>query len=257
MSAISNQDNGLKGKNVIITGASGALGKAIAKRFIENGIQSIGLVDNNQDAVSSISKELSQTNLNLVPMVLDVTNHDAVQDAYQRFCDQVGGLDVAINNAGVVAQSARIHNVTHEDFKRVIEINLVGIFNCLKAAIVQMRASNGGTIINTASVAGYTTWTHSSPYGVSKAGVIQLTKLAAAEYASERIRVNCVCPGTFLTQFHQNLSADSINEIKERHPLGRFGTTEEIANAYIYLASKNAEWITGTSLVVDGGLSVN
>ena len=246
----------LEGKTVVVTGGSGALGSAIAQRFLEEGVRAIALVDIDAAAVEKAAVDLQREGVDVFPVTLDVTDHDAVQSRYAEIAERFGRIDVAINNAGIVAPSARIHNVKPEDFRRVLEVNLMGIFNCLKASIVQMRASGGGAIVNTASVAGFTTWTHSSPYGASKAAVIQLTKLAAAEYAQDRIRVNCVSPGTFVTSFHAELPAGAMDDIKNRHPLGRFGTPQEIASAYVYLAGANADWITGTSLVIDGGMSI-
>jgi NAD(P)-dependent dehydrogenase (short-subunit alcohol dehydrogenase family) len=247
----------LEGKTVVITGASGALGSAIARRFLAEGVRSIALVDIDPAAVSLTANDLKTDGVELLPVTLDVTDHDAVQSRYAEIAARFGRIDVAINNAGIVAPSARIHNVRPEDFRRVLDVNLMGVFNCLKASIVQMRASGGGATVNTGSVAGFTTWTHSSPYGASKAAVIQLTKLAAAEYAQEGIRVNCVSPGTFVTSFHNDLPPGALADVKDRHPLGRFGEPDEIASAYVYLAGANADWITGTSLVIDGGMSIS
>lgn len=260
-------DTNLIGRTVVVTGGSGALGSAIARRFATEGVAAIAIVDHDHDAthaaVGALRDATSERQrgatsvLDVVPVVVDVTDHDAVQAAYATFTSQFGRIDIAINNAGIVAPSARLHHVTVEDFRRVLEVNLVGIFNCTKAAIVQMRNDGkGGAIVNTASVAGFTTWTHSSPYGASKAAVIQLTKLAAAEYAAEGIRVNCVSPGTFVTRFHDDLPPGALDAIRGRHPLGRFGSTDEIAGAYVYLCSDAAGWVTGTNLVIDGGMAV-
>lgn len=132
-----------------------------------------------------------------------------------------------------------IHNVSVEDSRRVLDVNLVGVFNCMKAEIIAMRADGkGGAIVNTASVAGFTTWTQSSAYGASKAAVIQLTKLAAAEYAREGIRVNCVSPENFVTRFHDERPPGALEDIRHRHPLGRFGTTDEIAQAFVYFVAR-------------------
>jgi NAD(P)-dependent dehydrogenase (short-subunit alcohol dehydrogenase family) len=249
-------NTGLAGKTVVITGASGALGSAIARRFLDEGVRALALVDIDLAAVENAALSLTRSGVDIVAVALDVTNHDAVLDAYAELGRRFERLDVAINNAGIVAPSARIHNVKPEDFRRVLDVNLMGVFNCMKASIIEMRGSGGGAIVNTASVGGFTTWTHSSPYGASKAAVIQLTKLAAAEYAKEHIRVNCVSPGTFVTRLHDDLPAGALDDIRDRHILGRFGTPDEIASAYVYLAGENGAWVTGTSLVIDGGLSV-
>ncbi len=254
----------LAGRSAIVTGAGGSLGSAIARRFVQEGVRAIALFDIDQGSAEAVAAELMREfaddsvrqHTTVLAVQGDVCNHDAVVETYASIASTFGGLDVAVCNAGVVAPSARLHNVLPQDFQRVLDINLTGIFNCMKAAIIQMRRTGGGAIVNTASVAGFSTWTHSSPYGVSKAGVIQLTKLAAAEYASEQIRVNCVSPGTFVTRFHDNLSETALDDIRQRHPLGRFGDPEEIAGAYAYLAGDDARWITGTNLVIDGGMTV-
>lgn len=254
----------LHGRTVVVTGGSGALGSAIARRFADEGVGAIALLDRDGDATRAAASALNadrgsggRTEVDVVPIVVDVTDHDAVQSAYAGLVDRFGRIDVAINNAGIVAPSARLHNVRVEDFRHVLDVNLVGIFNCMKAAIIAMRADGqGGAIVNTASVAGFTTWTHSSPYGASKAAVVQLTKLAAAEYAAEGIRVNCVSPGTFVTRLHDDLPAGALDSIRARHPLGRFGTTDEIAAAYVYLSSGPSGWVTGTNLVIDGGMAI-
>jgi 3-oxoacyl-[acyl-carrier protein] reductase len=113
----------------------------------------------------------------------------------------------------------------------------------------------GGSIINTASVAGISAWAYAAPYGATKAAVIQLTKVAALEYARDKIRVNCVCPGTFLSNMHKNLSADAIEAIRTKHPLG-LGEPEDLVDAYMYLAGDGSQWTTGATLVVDGGYSI-
>jgi NAD(P)-dependent dehydrogenase (short-subunit alcohol dehydrogenase family) len=118
-----------------------------------------------------------------------------------------------------------------------------------------MRTSGGGSIINTASVAGLTAWAYSGPYAVTKAAVIQLTKVAALEYAKERIRVNCVCPGVFPSAMHAGLDDAVMDSLAAKHPLG-LGTPDALVDAYLYLASEGASWTTGSALVVDGGYSI-
>jgi NAD(P)-dependent dehydrogenase (short-subunit alcohol dehydrogenase family) len=245
----------LEGKTAVITGAAGALGSAIAQRFLDEGARALGLVDLDDGALRSLAAAIEREGVEVLPMPVDMTDEQAVTRAYSNFADRMGGLDIAVNNAGIVAPSARIHHVRIEDFRRVLDINVTGVFTGMKAAISIMRSAGGGAIVNTASVAGFTAWTHSSPYCASKAAVIQLTKVAAVEYAKDSIRVNCVSPGTFLTRFHDALSEDALRDLRARHPLGRFGTTDEVAGAFVYLAGDNAGWITGTSLVIDGGLS--
>ena len=250
---------GLKGRTVVVTGASGSLGSAIARRFLAEGVRAVGLVDLDASTVAVLAEELiaeSGGAVQVEAVALDVTDHDAVMAAYADLAARFGRLDVAINNAGIAAPSARLHHVKPEDFRRVLDVNLLGVFHCMKAAITHMRGAGGGAIVNTASVAASTNWTHASPYGASKAAVVHLTRSAAAEYAADNVRINCVSPGTFITRFHDGLSPGVLADIRGRHPLGRFGTPDEIAGAYVYLAGSDGGWVTGTSLVIDGGLSV-
>ena len=250
----------LDGKRAAVSGAAGALGSAIASRFVAEGIAAIALVDVDADQVHASAlalRDQAERPLDIQEIVVDVTDHDAVLRHYHEIATAFGGIDISVNNAGIVAPSGRIHNVSPEDFRQVLDVNLMGIFNTMKASIIAMRGAGGGSIVNTASVAGFTNWTHNSPYGASKAAVIQLTKIAAAEYANDQIRVNCVSPGTFVTSFHDDLPAGAMDGVLARHPLGRFGETPEIASAYVYLASDQTSWVTGTNLVFDGGMSVS
>ncbi len=250
----------LIGKRAVVTGAAGALGGAVARRFVGEGVAALALVDVDDGQVRASAqalRNLAGRELEIRETVVDVTDHDAVLDQYEQINAAFGGIDVSVNNAGIVAPSGRIHNVSSEDFRRVLDVNLVGIFNTMKASVIAMRGAGGGSIVNTASVAGFTNWTHNSPYGASKAAVIQLTKIAAAEYAADKIRVNCVSPGTFVTSFHDDLPDGAMDGVLARHPLGRFGETDEIASAYVYLASDQTNWVTGTNLVFDGGMSVS
>ena len=254
----------LDGKRAVVTGAGGALGGAIAERFVAEGVAAIALVDLDATSVSASATRLrdqaasdpTRNSLDVRQVVLDVTDHDQVLASYDAITSAFGGIDVSVNNAGIVAPSGRIHNVDPDDFRQVLEVNLMGVFNTMKASVIAMRSAGGGSVVNTASVAGFTNWTHNSPYGASKAAVIQLTKIAAAEYAADQVRINCVSPGTFVTRFHDDLPDGAMDGVLARHPLGRFGETAEIASAYVYLASDQTSWVTGTNLVFDGGMSV-
>ncbi|HEX4218123.1 MAG TPA: SDR family oxidoreductase, partial [Acidimicrobiales bacterium] len=163
-------------------------------------------------------------------------------------------LDVLVSNAGVLAPNGRIHNLSAEDWDRTFQINVMGSVNAIRSAVPPMRERGSGSIILTASVAGLTAWSHSSPYCVTKAAVIHLAKVAALEYARDGIRVNSVCPGTFLSAIHADLPATAIEAMAAKHPLG-LGTPAELVGAYSYLASDASRWTTGSAMVVDGGYS--
>ena len=166
--------------------------------------------------------------------------------------ERFGRLDVLISNAGVLSPNGRIHNLATEDWERAFRINVLGAVNGIRAAVGVMRPQRSGSIVLTASVAGLTAWSHAAPYCATKAAVIQLAKVAAVEYARDGIRVNCVCPGTFLSAIHDDLPQEALDAIAARHPLG-LGSAADLVGAYSYLASDASRWTTGSAMVVDGG----
>jgi 3-oxoacyl-[acyl-carrier protein] reductase len=154
----------------------------------------------------------------------------------------------------VLSPNGRIHNLTTDDWERAFRVNVLGAVNGIRAAVSVMRAQHAGSIVLTASVSGLTAWSHAGPYCVTKAGVIELAKVAAVEYARDGIRVNCVCPGTFRSGIHADLPDSALDAIAQRHPLG-LGSAEDLVGAYSYLASDASRWTTGAALIVDGGYS--
>jgi 3-oxoacyl-[acyl-carrier protein] reductase len=236
---------------VAVLGAGGTLGAAIAVRFA--GAADTDLV------LSDISEASLQATTDALPAgamvetaLADVSDLAQVEAVVAGAVERFGHIDVLISNAGVLAPNGRIHNLSTQDWERVFRINVIGSVNAIKAGVAVMRPRKSGSIILTASVAGLTAWSHSSPYCVTKAGVIHLAKVAALEYARDGIRVNCVCPGTFLSAIHADLPAEAIASIAAKHPLG-LGSAADVAGAFAYLASDDARWTTGAALVVDGG----
>jgi NAD(P)-dependent dehydrogenase (short-subunit alcohol dehydrogenase family) len=242
----------LAGKVIALTGAAGSLGAALAARFLAEGAELLVLGDIDQDRVESLAASLGDRGLGLATDVTDAASVDSLVAAATA---RAGRLDVMVNNAGVLNPNGRIHNLTDADWERVIAVNLMGTVHGIRAAIKVMRGqSTGGAIVNTASAAGLTAWPYVAPYAATKAAVIHLTRVAAVEYAKERIRCNCVCPGTFLSQIHEGLPREALDAIAARHPLG-LGQVEDLLGAFVYLASDGARWTTGAALVVDGGYS--
>ena len=187
-------------------------------------------------------------------VLADVSDIGQVEAVVEVAVERFGHLDVLISNAGVLAPNGRIHNLTTEDWERTIRVNLMGSVNAIRAAVPPMRVQGSGSIILTASVAGLTAWSHAAPYCATKAAVIQLAKVAAVEYARDGIRVNCVCPGTFVSAIHADLPRDAIDAMAAKHPLG-LGTPDDLVGAYSYLAGDASRWTTGSAMVVDGGYS--
>jgi 3-oxoacyl-[acyl-carrier protein] reductase len=237
---------------MVITGAGGSLGAALAAHFASDADTDLVLSDVSQASLDATVAGLP-TDAGAVETVrADVSDGDQVEAVVARAVDRFGRLDVLISNAGVLAPNGRIHNLSTEDWQRTFDVNVLGAVNNVKAAVGVMRPQQSGSIVLTASVAGMTAWSHAAPYCATKAAVIQLAKVAAVEYARDGIRVNCVCPGTFLSGIHEGLPQEAIDAMAVKHPLG-LGAADDLVGAYDYLAGESSRWTTGSALVVDGG----
>jgi len=235
-----------------ILGAGGTLGSALSSQFAGEPRTDLVLSDVSETALDAAFSGLPASDGQVATAVADVGDFAQVEAVVNRAVELFGRLDVLISNAGVLSPNGRIHNLATDDWERAFRVNVLGAVNAIRAAAPVMRLQQSGSIILTASVAGLTAWTHAAPYCVTKAGVIQLAKVAAVEYARDGIRVNCVCPGTFLSGMHADLPADAIDAIAAKHPLG-LGAAADLVGAYSYLASDAARWTTGSAIVVDGG----
>jgi 3-oxoacyl-[acyl-carrier protein] reductase len=239
---------------VVISGAGGALGAALSARFASEPGTDVVLSDVSEAALDATVAGLTEVHGAVETILADVSEIEQVEAVVARAVDRFGRLDVYVGNAGVLSPNGRIHNLVAEDWERCFRINVLGSANGVKAAVAPMRAQGSGSIVLTASVSGLTAWSHAAPYCATKAAVIQIAKVAAVEYARDGIRVNCVCPGTFLSAIHDGLPAEAIDAIGSKHPLG-LGAADDLVGAYAYLASDDARWTTGSALVVDGGYS--
>lgn len=238
-------------RTVVITGAGGALGSALSRHFAADPQTDLVLSDLSQKSLDATLAELPRE----VPTQLaDVSDADQVEAVVRLAVERYGRLDALISNAGILTESGRIHNLATADWERAFRVNVLGAVHGIRAAVPVMRQQKSGSIVLTASVAGMTAWSHSGPYCATKAAVISVAKVAAIEYAKDGIRVNCVCPGTFLSGIHEGLPQQAIDAIAAKHPLG-LGEASDLVSAYAYLASDEARWTTGSALVVDGGYS--
>lgn len=187
----------------------------------------------------------------------DVSDPDDVSSMIDATVDRYGGLDAAFNNAGIEGESVPATDQPLENWERVIDVNLKGVFLCMRAEIPAMLAGgDGGAIVNTASIAGVVGFPSLMPYVASKHGVIGLTKTAAIEYGGEDLRVNAVCPGVIDTPMVERADAQASEALEQSvaaTPLGRIGAPEEIGDAAVWLCSDDASFVTGESFVVDGG----
>jgi NAD(P)-dependent dehydrogenase (short-subunit alcohol dehydrogenase family) len=237
---------------IAILGAGGALGSAITQQLASEPDTDVVVSDVSATSLKATTDGLPGAGESVESVLADVSDFEQVQAVMARAVERFGSLDVVVSNAGVLSPNGRIHNLVTEDWERAIRINLMGAVNAIRAAVPVMREQSSGSIILTASVSGLTAWTHAAPYCVTKAAVIHLAKVAAVEYARDHIRVNCVCPGTFVSAIHAELPKEAIDAIAAKHPLG-LGAPSDLVGAYSYLAGDASRWTTGSALVVDGG----
>ncbi|MDA8047985.1 MAG: SDR family oxidoreductase [Actinomycetota bacterium] len=237
-----------------MTGAGGALGGAVARRLASEPDTALVLSDVSETTLAATMDGLDRDHGPVVSVLADVTDPAQVDAVAAGAVEQFGRLDVFISNAGILTASGRIHNVATADWERAFRVNVMGAVHAIKAAVGVMRPQGSGSIVLTASVAGMTAWSHSGPYCATKAAVINLAKVGAVEYARDGIRVNCVCPGTFLSAIHEGLSEEALEAIAAKHPLG-LGAAEDLVGAYSFLAGRDSGWTTGSAVVIDGGYS--
>jgi NAD(P)-dependent dehydrogenase (short-subunit alcohol dehydrogenase family) len=240
--------NRLAGKCAVVTGAARGIGLAIATRFAAEGAQ-VMLVDLSGDRVEAAARTLGQSALRV-----DVSRREEVEGMIAATTAQLGRVDVLVNNAGVYRNTPTLE-LSEDEFDRIMATNLKSALFAIQAVAPQMISRRGGAIVNVASVAGVLGAPGAMAYCVSKAGVIQLTNVAAIELAPHGIRVNAIGPGTFATEMSGGAYADlTLQErILPRTPLGRMGRAEEAAGVALFLASDDSTYVTGKTIFADGG----
>jgi len=239
---------GLKGKRVLITGGAGGIGTATAIRFIEEGARVV-IFDIDENAIQKIEKKLSS----LVKCIrADVTSQSSLDLAFNKLIDAVGGLDILINNAGISYRHNFV-DISVQEWEKLIQINLTGVFFVAQRAARLMLSSGGGVIINMGSTNGLVGYHYYSDYNASKAGVIELTRSMALELGPT-IRVNAVCPGFIMTPMQEAEYTEEMQRaFYEKLPMKRLGLPEDVAALFAFLSSDDASWITGQHFVIDGG----
>lgn len=241
-----------------ITGAGSGIGAACAAELADRGY-ALALADLDRDALGSVLRSLGGHGDRLMGELLDVCDDRAVEAFLGRVLHRFGRLDVAFNNAGIAGEARTTPDYPLDGWRRVLEVNLTGVFVCMRHEIAAMRLTGGGAIVNTASVAGLRGATGGSAYCASKHGVVGLTRAAAFECARDAIRVNAVCPGFIDTPMTCGPNSIFTRARLERgvgkSALKRFGTAQEVARTVAWLLSDEASYLTGVALPVDGGIT--
>ena len=242
----------LENKVAVITGGAQGIGKATVKRFAEEGAIVIIWDVNEAKAIATIN-ELKNLSDNIEFQKVNVTSLESVTETANKNFEKYKKIDILINNAGVT-RDASFLKMTEDQWKQVIDVNLTGVFNCTKAIAPFMVENKSGKIVNTSSVVGLYGNFGQTNYVATKSGIIGMTKVWARELGRKGINVNAVAPGFIATEMVETVPEKVIEMLKEKTPLGKLGDPEDIANAYLFLVSDEAKYITGTVLSVDGGL---
>ncbi len=243
----------LKDKVAIVTGGGRGIGETTALTFAREGAKVV-VADVNQENVEAVVRKITEQQGQALGIVVDVTSAESVNNMVQKTIEVYGSLDCIVNNAGITAD-AQVLKMTEEQFDKVIAVNLKGVYNCGQAAAKVMATQpEGGVILNASSVVGLYGNFGQTNYAATKWGVIGMTKSWAKELGRKKIRVNAVAPGFIMTPMTEKMPENVLGMMKDKSPLQRLGTSEDIANAYLFLASEEASFITGTVLSVDGGV---
>lgn len=242
----------LEGKNAIVTGSAQGIGKAIALKLAQAGAN-IVISDINEEKGNETVKEIENLGRKSVFVKSDVSKEENAKQLIDETVKTLGSIDILVNNAGITRDTL-LMRMKEQDWDLVISINLKGVFNCIKAAIRPMMKQRTGKIVNMASIIGIMGNAGQANYAASKAGVIALTKSTAKEVASRGINVNAIAPGFIQTAMTDAIPESEKTKYQELIPLGRLGTTDDIANATLFLSSEMSDYITGQTIVVDGGM---
>lgn len=246
----------LKGKVALVTGGSRGIGKAIALSLAKNGANVVVNYSGNEEAAQKVVEEISALGVKAVAYKANVSSSDEVAALIKNTVDEFGSIDILVNNAGITRDGLLLR-MKDADWDAVIDTNLKGVFNCIKAAAKFMTRQRNGRIINISSVVGQIGNPGQMNYVAAKAGVLGLTKTAAKELASRNITVNAIAPGFIETDMTNELNEQIRSGMLANIPLQSFGQPEDIANAVVFLATDASRYITGQTINVDGGLVMN
>jgi 3-oxoacyl-[acyl-carrier protein] reductase len=242
----------LKDRVALITGSAQGIGREIAMAFAAEGADVV-VSDVNLEKAAQTSREIENLGRKSLALQTDVTKFDQVEEAINKILDKFGKVDILVNNAGITKDNLLLR-MSEADWDAVINVNLKGTFNCTKAVSKVMIKQRKGKIINIASIIGIIGNAGQANYSASKAGIIALTKTTAKELASRNINVNAVAPGFIQTDMTAKLSEELKQKMLQAIPLNALGTPADVARACLFLASEESNYITGQTLVVDGGM---
>ena len=244
----------LKGRVALVTGASSGLGQQFARALAENGA-SVALVARRADRLAAFKTELEKMGAKAVAIEADVNNRDAMVRAFDKAESAFGTVTILVNNAGVAQAAIRATDMSPEEWRRVLATNLDAVFYCAQEGARRMLAAKAkGSIVNIASVLGFGVAKGTAAYATAKAGVVQITKALSLELAFKGVRVNAIAPGWFVTEINDKyLESEAGQALKRDIPMGRFGTAGDLDGALLLLTSDAGRYITGATVVVDGG----
>lgn len=245
----------LKDKVALVTGASRGVGKAISLALSEAGAVVLVNYVRSGEKAKALVEEIASGGGKAEAIKADVSVPEEVDALFDRIRKEHKRLDILVNNAGIIKDTL-LAGMSLKDWDRVIEVNLRSAFLCSRAAVELMMQEHSGSIINISSVSAMTGGRGQTNYAASKGGLVSFTRAAAVELAGKGIRVNAVLPGMLVTEMTNRIRKRAGEEILDGIPLGRFGEPEDVANLVVFLASEKASYITGASMVVDGGMSV-
>ncbi|MFW5799489.1 MAG: SDR family oxidoreductase [Spirochaetota bacterium] len=240
-----------KDKVAIITGGASGLGEATAKMFADEGGKPV-ISDVSEDKGNEVLNAIKDKGGDAIFVKCDVSNADDVKAMLYKTIDTYGRLDYAFNNAGIGGPQKATADYTEEEWTKVIDINLKGVWLCMKYEIPHMLKQVKSSIVNCSSILGHVGFQAAPAYVASKHGLIGLTKTAAIEYSSKGLRVNAICPAFIKTPLLKGLPGDMLNQLKQMHPIGRLGEPEEVAAYVLWLFSDEASFVTGQAPLADG-----